>query len=77
VLLGLRAQLREDTGLSLAEAVFGRVQPDRGHQCGRRRVKRYDSTSLLRYTEHLICRDCTLCTRVLEYKAVVANRFDR
>ncbi len=77
MLLGLCAQPREDTGLSLAEAVFGQVQLDHGHHCGKRRDKRYDSTSLLRNTEQLIYRDCTLCTRVLEYKAVVANWFDR
>jgi hypothetical protein len=44
--------------------------------CGRSHDKRYDSTSLLLNTLQLIYRDCTLCTRVLEYKAVVANWFD-
>jgi hypothetical protein len=38
-----------------------RVQPDRGHHCGRRHRERYDSTSLFTVTYQLIYRHCT-CT---------------
>jgi hypothetical protein len=33
---------------------YKRVQPSRGHHCGRRRNNRYDSTSLLTLTQQLI-----------------------
>ncbi len=33
-----------------AQCKVQRVQPDRGHHCGRRRNKRYNSTSLLAVT---------------------------